>query len=149
MIRKRPLRAVIDTNVVFEGLTKQGGIASAIIDVWLDGMIQTYATLDGMIQTYATNALAYEYADVLSRKVLGSLLKMTRFVDIHYSWRPVSPDPGDDHIIDCAMNANAMVVTSNIRDFRLAQESLRLQVVSPLEFIIGLSGVAFGGERDN
>ncbi len=148
MIRKRPLRAVIDTNVVFEGLTRQGGIASAIIDVWLDGMIQTYAT----------NALAYEYADVLSRKlsrnrwgelqpVLGSLLKMTRFVDIHYSWRPVSPDPGDDHIIDCAMNANAMVVTSNIRDFRLAQESLRLQVVSPLEFIIGLSGVAFGGEN--
>lgn len=147
MIRKRPLRVVIDTNVVFEGLTKQGGIASAIIDVWLDGMIQTYAT----------NALAYEYADVLSRKlsrnrwlelqpVLGSLLKTTHFVDIHYSWRPVSPDPGDDHIIDCAMNANAMVVTSNIRDFRLARESLGLQVVSPLEFILGLNEVAFGGK---
>ncbi len=139
MILKHPLRVVVDTNVVFAGLTKQGGIAGAIIDVWLDQMFQTYAT----------NALAYEYADVLSRKlsqnrwldlqpVLGNLLKITRFVDVHYSWRPASPDPGDDHIIDCAMNANALVVTSNIRDFQVARESLGLQVVSPLEFIVGL-----------
>ncbi len=102
-----------------------------------------------MIQTYGTNALAYEYAGVLSRTlaqnrwldlqpVLGNLLKITRFVDVHYSWRPASPDPGDDHIIDCAMNANALVVTSNIRDFQVARESLGLQVVSPLEFIVGL-----------
>ena len=79
MIRKHPLWVVIDTNVVFEGLTKQGGIASAIIDVWLNGMIQPCVT----------NALAYEYADVLSRKLsrsrwmelqpaLGSLLRMVR-----------------------------------------------------------------------
>ena len=31
-----PLRAVIDTNVVFEGLTKQGGVAGVIIEAWLD-----------------------------------------------------------------------------------------------------------------
>jgi predicted nucleic acid-binding protein len=134
-----PLRAVIDTNVVFEGLTKRGAIAGVIIDAWLADTFHAFAT----------NALAYEYRDVLSRKLspirwqrlqpaLGTLLKKTHFVDIHYSWRPISPDPGDDHIIDCAMNSNAIIVTANLRDFQLAQESLGVRVVSPLEFVLEL-----------
>jgi predicted nucleic acid-binding protein len=69
---------------------------------------------------------------------LGSLLKKAQFVTIYYSWRPISPDPGDDHIIDCAMNSNAIIVTANLRDFRLAQESLGVQVMSPLEFVLEL-----------
>lgn len=139
MAFKNQLRVVIDTNVVFQGLTKQGGSEGVIIDAWFNRMFQVFVT----------NALVYEYSDVLSRKlspsrwlniqpVLGSLLKTVHFVDIHYSWRPISPDPGDEHVIDCAMNANALVVTSNLRDFRLAQETLGLQVDSPLEFIARL-----------
>ncbi len=33
------------------------------------------------------------------------------------------------------MNANALVVTSNVRDFRLAQRRLGLRVMTPLEFL--------------
>ncbi len=134
------LRAVIDTNVVFEGLTKQGGLVGGIIDAWLADLFQAYAS----------NALAYEHTDVLSRKlsphhwqqlrpVLGTLLKKTHFVDIHYSWRPISPDPADDHIIDCAMNAGAIIVTSNIRDFQKAKAMLGAIIMSPLEFITELA----------
>ena len=39
---------------------------------------------------------------------------------MYFSWRPMSPDPGDEHVIDCAMNACASVVTANTRDFQLA-----------------------------
>jgi putative PIN family toxin of toxin-antitoxin system len=134
------LRAVIDTNVVFEGLTKQGGLAGGIIDAWLADLFQAYAS----------NALAYEYADVLSRKlsekrwqqlqpVLGALLNKVYFVEIHYSWRPISPDPADDHIIDCAMNVNAIIVTSNIRDFQKAKRMLGVNIMSPLEFVTELA----------
>ena len=60
---------------------------------------------------YISNALAYEYADVLSRKlsarrwdeikpVLGYLLEKARFTSIYYTWRPSSPAPGDEHIIE-------------------------------------------------
>jgi predicted nucleic acid-binding protein len=128
------LRVVIDTNVVFEGLTKQGSAASVILDAWLVGELEVYVS----------NALAYEYVDVLSRKlsaprwqrlkpVLGALLTQAYPTTIYYSWRPISPDPGDEHIIDCAMNAGAMVVTSNTRDFQTAKVSLGLQVMTPLE----------------
>ena len=134
-------RVVIDTNVVFEGLTKRGGAAGLIIDAWLAGLLQVCVC----------DALAYEYADVLSRKlsearwqrlkpVLGTLLSQAQFAVVHYSWRPISPDPGDEHVIDCAMNAGATVITSNVRDFRTARETLGLRVITPVEAIIQLAG---------
>ena len=113
-----PPRAVIDTNVVFEGLTRRGGAAGLVIDAW-EAKLFTACVSNGLI---------FEYADVLSRKLtasrwqrlrpaLGRLLVGSEPVSIYFTWRPSSPDPGDDHIIDCAMNAGAVVVTSNIRDF--------------------------------
>jgi putative PIN family toxin of toxin-antitoxin system len=128
------LRVVIDTNVVLEGLTQRGGVSGLIIDAWLAGLLEVCIS----------DTLVYEYADVLSRKlsearwerirwVLNLLLDRSQFIVIYYSWRPTSPDPGDDHIIDCAMNASAIVVTSNIRDFRSAQKSLGLVVLTPQE----------------
>jgi predicted nucleic acid-binding protein len=81
------LRVVIDTNVVFEGLTKQGGACGLIVDAWLAG---------GLFQVCVSNALAYEYKDVLSRQlsskrwqklkpVLGALLVGAQFTTIYYS----------------------------------------------------------------
>ena len=61
-------------------------------------------------------------------------------VVIHYSWRPVSPDPGDEHVIDCAMNAGATVITSNVRDFERAKDALGLHVMTPAEAIVQLAG---------
>jgi putative PIN family toxin of toxin-antitoxin system len=130
------LRVVIDTNVVFEGLTKQGGASGLIIDAWLAGIIVVCVS----------NTLAYEYDDVLSRKLaparwillkplLEELLSIAEYTSIYFSWRPNSPDPGDDLAIDCAMNAGALVVTSNIKDFRSARESLGLRVMTPIEFV--------------
>ncbi len=131
------LKVVIDTNVVFEGITKQGGAAGLIIDSWLAGVVDVYVS----------NALAYEYADVLSRKlskkrwqnlkpVLGRLLTIAQFVTIYYSWRPISSDPEDDHVIDCAMNASATIITKNLRDFQKAREALGLQELTPVEAIL-------------
>jgi predicted nucleic acid-binding protein len=140
MLAKPVFCVVIDTNVLFEGLTKQGGAAGLIIDVWLAGLIEVYIS----------NALAYEYEDVLSRKlskprwqklkpVLGTLLSQAQFTTIHYSWRPTSPDAGDDLAIDCAMNAGAILITSNIRDFQSAKELLGLRVMTPTELVIRLA----------
>lgn len=130
------LRIVVDTNVLFEGLTKQGGASGLIIDTWLAGLIVVCVS----------KALAYEYDHVLSRKlskerwsqlqpVLGQLLSVAQYTTIYFSWRPISPDVGDELVIDCAMNAGAIVVTSNIRDFRSAKESLGLPVLTPVQCV--------------
>ncbi len=130
------LRVVVDTNVVFEGLTKKGGASGLIVDAWLAGLMIACVS----------NTLAYEYDDVLSRKlakerwieiqpVLARLISIAEYTSIYFSWRPTSPDPGDDLAIDCAMNAGAIVVTSNIKDFRSSRECLGLRVMTPVEFV--------------
>jgi hypothetical protein len=67
------------------------------------------------------------------------LLTQARFVPIFFLWRPMSPDPGDDHVIDCAMNAGVPVVTANVQDFRQAERSLGLVVLTPVDFVTRLS----------
>jgi predicted nucleic acid-binding protein len=145
------LRVVIDTNVLFEGLTKQGGACGLVIDAWRVGLLQACVS----------NSLAYEYADVLARKlaaarwqqlqpVLNSLLAQVEDVTIYYTWRPISPDPGDEHVIDCAMAAGVPVVTLNAKDFQAARWALGLVVLKPAELVAALAGSGFkpGGRSD-
>jgi predicted nucleic acid-binding protein len=140
MTQQRTLQAVIDTNVVFEGVTTQGSAPGLIVEAWLSQLFVACVS----------NALAYEYTDVFARKlsprrwhrlqpIVGMLLAYARFVPVYFSWRPMSPDPGDDHVIDCAMNAGVPVVTANVRDFRLAQQTLGLIVLTPVDFVTRLA----------
>lgn len=142
MTRQRMLQAVIDTNVVFERVTTQGSAPGLIVEAWLNQLFVACVS----------NALAYEYTDVLARKlaprrwrqlqpVVGMLLARARFVPVYFSWRPMSPDLGDDHVIDCAMNASVPVVTANVQDFRLAQEILGLVVLPPVDFVTRLAQI--------
>ncbi|MFY9822507.1 MAG: PIN domain-containing protein [Thermoanaerobaculia bacterium] len=139
------IRAVIDTNVVFEGLTHRGGPAGAVVGAWMAELFQACVS----------QALAYEYEDVLARKlaperwarirfVLDALLYRAELVSSYYSWRPSSPDPGDEHVIDCAMNARAIIVTSNLRDFELARVELQLPILSPVGFLTLLQAESHG-----
>ncbi len=142
MVKQQDLQAVIGVNVLFEGMTTQGSAPGLIIDAWRSGLFMACVS----------NALAYEYVDVLGRKlaparwrrlqpVVGILLAQARFVPIYFSWRPMSPDPGDDHVIDCAMNASVPVATSNVRDFRRAEHLLGLVVSTPVDFVTRLSEI--------
>jgi predicted nucleic acid-binding protein len=133
-------RVIVDTNVLFEGLTRQGGAAGLVVEAWLAGLFLPFVS----------NALAYEYLDVFSRKltakrwseikpVLGMLLAKSEFVRIYFRWRPISPDRADEHIVDLAMNAGALIVTNNTRDFKLAEKSLGVRVMTPVEFVLDLA----------
>lgn len=129
-------RVVIDINVLFEGLTQQGSASGLVIDAWREGLLHVFIS----------DALAYEYLDVLSRKLsehrwqiirpaLIDLLAKAEFTSLFFTWRPNSFDPGDDFIVDCAMNANAVVITKNTTDFRLAANNLGLRVMRPAQLI--------------
>jgi predicted nucleic acid-binding protein len=135
-------RAVVDSNAVFEGLTKRHSASGLLIDTWIAGLFVPCISV----------ALATEYVDVLSRKlssvnwkatapILAALLNLSEQTEIYFSWRPTSPDPGDDMVIDCAMNANAVLVTSNVRHFERAVSQLGLMVMKPTEFLALLDEV--------
>jgi predicted nucleic acid-binding protein len=132
------IRAVVDTNVLFEGLTRLGP-AAEVIDAWVGRRFLPCVS----------TALALEYQDVLARKLrpargesalmaLQALLVRGEHVPIYYSYRPASRDPGDDFIVDCVLNSRALLVTNNIRDFSEASRQLGFKVLQPSAFILFL-----------
>jgi len=134
------MRAVIDTNVLFEGLTTLGDSAR-VVDAWVARRFVPCVS----------TALALEYEEVLTNKLgelkrrkalaaLQALLNRAEFVPIAYTVRPMSPDPDDDFVIDCAFNAGAAIVTHNVRHFRGLEQALRIPVLTPQAFIASLGG---------
>ena len=132
------MRAVIDTNVLVEGLSRRG-VCGAIVNSWVDGRFTVCVS----------TALALEYEDVLTRhggnervelvrKALQALLSRVEFVPVVFSYRPSSKDSGDDMVIDCAMNGRAAIVTSNIKDFREASERFGFGLYTPEGFLAAL-----------
>lgn len=133
------VRAVIDTSVLFEGLTHRSP-ASNVIDAWAARRFEPCVS----------TALALEYEDVLSRKLsprrgdivlpaLQALLSRCRFVPIRFTYRPASPDPGDDLVVDCVLNSQALLVTHNVKDFSGPAKELGFEVLGPEEFSTRLS----------
>ena len=129
------MRWVVDTNVLVEGLGQKGP-GGQIIDFWVARRF---------IPCVST-ALAFEYEDVLTRQdsidtkerkaqALQALLTRAEFVPITFSYRPLSPDPGDDLVIDCVMNAGAGLVTSNIKHFRQVSRILNFPLWTPDDFV--------------
>ncbi len=53
-MRAVPMRTVIDTNVLFEGVTQQGGDCGLLVEAWRVGLLQAWVS----------NTLALEYEDV-------------------------------------------------------------------------------------
>ena len=135
------LRAVVDTNVVFEGLTHLGP-AARVIDAWVAGDFQPCVS----------TALALEYQDVLGRKLspkrgetvlkaLQALFARARYVPIWYTYRPASRDPGDDHVVDCVVNSQSILITSNLRDFMNPARTLGFTVLRPPDFLRALTEI--------
>ena len=98
--------------------------------------------------------MAYEYEDILSRKlskrrwsdlkhIFTDILFRMNLTDIIISYRPSSPDPGDDHVIDCAVNSNIVIVTNNTKDFKLAKRALGIKILKTAN-LLTLIGMRIG-----
>ncbi len=69
---------------------------------------------------------------------LVALLNRAEYTPVAQLVRPLSRDPDDDFVIECAFNARATIVTRNIRDLEIAQDVLGLIVVTPEAFLARL-----------
>lgn len=75
-------------------------------------------------------------ASALSRADVGALLDAVAAVAeptlLDFLWRPVARDPGDDMVVETAVNGRADVIaTFNIRDFFRVPEAFGIEILSP------------------
>ncbi len=92
-------------------------------------------------------ALEYEATCLLAEHLLASgartedvnalidaLVHIAEPVDVHYQWRPQLSDPGDEMVLEAAVNGQAdAIVTFNRRDFGTAPERFGVEVLAPRE----------------
>lgn len=67
-------------------------------------------------------------------QALQALLTRCQYTPIRFRYRPASVDPGDDFVVECVLNSQAMLVTSNLRDFRGPSRQLGFRTLLPTAF---------------
>ena len=131
-------RVILDTNVILAAMRSQTGASHRLLLTighphW---------------QSVVTPALMYEYEDVarrpgnvpgLSRQAITDILdliyRQSHRQLVWFSWRPLSPDPGDDLVLDAAIAGGCdFVVSFNKRHLRAARE-FGIAVLPPAELL--------------
>ena len=133
------------SNVIVSGLFSRRGASFWLIE----------RALTGHLEIAVSVALALEYEDVQFRPeslvrswaepdqvnaVLNALLAAAKLVQpIRSRQRPALSDPGDDLVLECALQAHASaIVTTNVRDFSSIEATYGLKVLKPGELVAKL-----------
>src|SRR5215475_5327630 len=67
---------------------------------------------------------------------LNAVMAMAEPVRTHFLWRPQLRDPGDEMVLEAAVNGQAdALVTFNVRDFGSVPERFGIEVMIPREAI--------------
>jgi putative PIN family toxin of toxin-antitoxin system len=133
------VRVMLDTSVLVAGLRSSLGASSRLL-----GLVA-----DGIITPLVSTPLYFEYEDVLKRpeqlramattatevdSFLSAFASASEPVDILYRWRPQVRDPGDEMVLEAAINGRAAaLVTHNVRDFAAAGDQFGIPVILPGE----------------
>jgi len=133
------MRYVLDTSVLVAAVRSNVGMSNKLLS----------AALNRKFVPIATNTLFTEYEAVLKRPehlnasgldlddidVLLDTLE-TVLVRVHrsYLWRTQLRDPGDDMVLEAAINGRAdAIVTFNIRDFGAIPQRFNIRLLRPKE----------------
>ena len=136
---------VLGTNVLVAGLFSRRGASFWLLE----------RVVKGRLPIAVSVALALEYEDVLLRPeilaqgwadaeqvsdVLDAVLARAALVQpIGVRRRPALLDPGDDLVLECALEAHAgAIVTMNGRDFAGAVEKFGLRILKPGDLVAEL-----------
>ena len=132
---------MLDSSVVVSAFRSRLGASSRLL-----GLVE-----DGRLAPLATPALFLEHKDVLKRPeqreasglslakvdtALTALSALMKPVEVRFTWRPQLADPGDEMVLDVAVNGQAdALVTHNLADFALAAPRFGLRLLRPGELL--------------
>ena len=132
---------MLDSSVVVSAFRSRRGASSRLL-------ILAEA---GRIVPLATPALFLEYEDVLKRPeqreasglslaevdtALVALAALVEPVEVRFAWRPQLTDPGDEMVLDAAVNGQAeALVTHNLAHFAAVAPRFGLPLLRPGELL--------------
>jgi putative PIN family toxin of toxin-antitoxin system len=133
------MRFVLDTDVVVAGLRSASGASAASLLAALDRRITICANVALMVE-YEAVCLRPEHqlASGLSEHEIGQFLDgltaLVEPVETHFLWRPQLRDPGDEMVLEAAVNGQAeAIITFNTKDFGGAPSKFGVAILLPRE----------------
>lgn len=131
------MRLVLDTSVLVAAIRSEAGASRQLLVGALERRSVMLASVPLMIEYQAVMTgpdhlavagIAGADVDV----VLDALACLIEPVRLAFLWRPVSPDPADDMVIETAVNGGAdAIVTFNLRDLAAPAARFGLEVTTP------------------
>lgn len=134
-------RVVLDTNILVAASRSRNGASFALMKalrvnhyialVSVPLMLEYEAVLQAPEQRAASGR-----TEQATAAFLDALALLIEPVELYYLWRPQTRDPGDEMVLETALNGRAdAIVTHNLADFRVAAERFRLPLLSPAKFL--------------
>jgi putative PIN family toxin of toxin-antitoxin system len=133
------MRLVVDTDVVVAGLRSPAGASAALLGAFRRGRGVMLLSVPLLIEYEAAcrraeHRLAAGLSETEIEAFLDGLVFLAEPVETHYRWRPQLRDPGDEMVLEAAVNGRARaIVTFNRRDFGAAPANFGIEVLSPAE----------------
>ncbi len=135
------MRVVLDTSVLVAGLRSRLGASHLVL----------VAVAEQRCTPLMTTALFLEYEAVLLRAehqlatgmnpsdidgFLAALASASEPVEVSFLWRPQLRDPGDELLLEAAVNGHAgAIITHNIADFRSGAERFGIATLTPAQLL--------------
>lgn len=133
------MRMVLDTDVVVAAMRSPAGASAAILKAARTGQVRLLASVALVLEYEAVCGLAEHWlaGGISERKAgifLSAIVAMAEPVETHFLWRPQLRDPGDEMVLEAAVNGRAdVLVTFNRRDYGSAPPTFGIDVLLPRE----------------
>lgn len=140
------MRLVLDTDVVVAGMRSPTGASAALLLAAFERRLTLCANVALMLEYEAVcSRSAHRMAAGLTQKevfvFLDAIAALVEPVETHFLWRPQLRDPGDEMVLEAAVNGRAQaVVTFNTRDFGPAAGRFGIELLPPREALALLKG---------
>ena len=137
------MRVVLDTNVPVSAVRSRRGASNAVLVHafrdrfdWLVSVPLFLEYEQALTRAELLLATGIRMADM--SVFLSDIARIVEPVELHFLWRPQLRDPGDEMVLETAVNGRAdVLVTHNERDF-VGAESFGVTVLKPARFLARL-----------
>lgn len=135
------MRVVVDTDVIVTAMRGPSGASAAILRTARQGNITLLVSVPLAMEYEATCSEAeHQLAASLSQReiriFLDAVVAMAEPVKTHFLWRPQLRDPGDEMVLETAVDGRAdALVTFNVRDFGTVPARFGIELMIPREAI--------------
>ena len=131
------VKVVLDTDVVVAGMRSPGGASAEILRKARQGRVTLLVSVPLAVEYEAVcSEIEHRLAAGLSEReveiFLDAVVAMAEPVKTHFLWRPQLRDPGDEMVLEAAVNGRAdLLVTFNVRDFGPVPSRFGIEVMIP------------------